>query len=214
MSTILVFARAPVPGQVKTRLIPALGAEGAARLHRELLRHTLQQAAAAGSDRLELWITGDDGAGELARLAASVGAGLRRQGAGDLGARMAAALADAVEHGGPALIVGSDCPWLDTAALTEARSALASCDAVLGPAADGGYVLLGLHRVERTLFTDVPWGTDRVLALTRERLAGLGWNWRELETRSDIDRPADLALLRALGSPWAELAGRTETFGP
>lgn len=208
MSTILVFARAPVPGAVKTRLIPALGAAGAARLHHELVRHTLRQAAAAGCDRLELWITGDGGEAEPEDLAASVGACLRWQGEGGLGTRMASALSDAIARDGPALIIGSDCPWLDAATLADARIGLESRDAVLGPALDGGYVLLGLHRVEPSLFAQIPWGTDRVLALTRERLAALAWDWFELEPRSDIDRPEDLGPLRRLGSPWVELTGQ------
>lgn len=208
MSSILVFARTPVPGRVKTRLIPALGATGAARLHCELVRHTLQEAAAAGTERLELWITGEDSGEELATLAAAAGARLRRQPDGDLGARMAAALADAVDRDGPALVIGSDCPWLDAVTLARAGTELANRDAVLGPAVDGGYVLLGMRRVEPSLFASVPWGTDQVLSVTRERLAALGWNWKELEPRSDVDRPGDLDRLRALGEPWASLCRR------
>lgn len=207
MSAILVFARAAIPGQVKTRLIPALGAEGAVRLHRELVRHTLHEAVAADAGRVELWIAGNDHADELATLAAEAGADIRCQRGNDLGERMAVALGDAIERGGPALVVGSDCPWLDAATLSAAAVELASRDAILGPAQDGGYVLLGLHRVARSLFEDVPWGTERVLALTRERLAALGWNWAELEIRSDIDRPEDLPRLHALGEPWAGMTG-------
>lgn len=207
MSTILVFARAPVPGRVKTRLIPALGAEGAARLHRELVRHTLHEAVAAGAGRVELWIADAGHGDELAALAAEAGVVVRHQRGDDLGERMAVALADAIERGGPALVVGSDCPWLDAAVLSTVVAELVSRDAILGPALDGGYVLLGLHRVERSLFEDIPWGTERVLALTRERLAALGWNWTELEPRSDIDRPEDLPRLHALGEPWAGLTG-------
>ncbi|MDX1609475.1 MAG: TIGR04282 family arsenosugar biosynthesis glycosyltransferase [Halofilum sp. (in: g-proteobacteria)] len=205
MASILVFARAPVPGRAKTRLIPALGAEGAARLHRALVNHALGEAAAAGAERLELWAAGDDAAGELAALAAAHGARLRWQAGADLGARMQAALADAVGRGGPALVVGTDCPWLDTAAIDEALARLVTHDAVLGPADDGGYVLLGLHRVEPVLFDGLPWGTERVLDVTRDRLAGLGWCWHELTSRGDIDRPGDLERLRALGPPWSGL---------
>lgn len=207
MSAILVFARTPEAGRVKTRLIPALGAEGALRLHRELVRHTLCEAVAAGTDRVELWITGTDHGDELTTLAAETGTGVRRQRGDGLGERMAVALAEAIDRGGPALVIGSDCPWLDAATLSAASAALASRDAILGPALDGGYVLLGLHRVERSLFEDVPWGTERVLALTRERLTALGWNWQELEPRSDIDRPEDLQRLHELGAPWTNLTG-------
>lgn len=207
MSAILVFARSLVPGRVKTRLIPALGADGAVRLHRELVRHTLHEAVAAGTDRVELWIAGSDHEDELATLAAKAGAAVHHQRGDDLGGRMAAALTEAIERGGPALVIGSDCPWLDAATLSAAAAELASRDAMIGPALDGGYVLLGLHRTERSLFEEIPWGTDRVLALTRERLAALGWNWAELEPCSDIDRPEDLSRLHALGEPWTGLAG-------
>lgn len=205
MSTILLFARAAVPGEVKTRLIPRLGAEGAARLHRELVRHALHEAVAADAGRVELWIAGNDHGDELAALAAGAGAGVRSQHGNDLGERMAVALAGAIEREGPALVVGTDCPWLDAATLSTAAAELEFRDAILGPALDGGYVLLGLHRVEHSLFEDIPWGTERVLALTRERLAVLGWDWKELEPRSDIDRPEDLRRLHALGKPWTSL---------
>lgn len=205
MSTILVFARAPVPGRAKTRLIPALGATGAARLHRELVAHALGAAAGSGAQRIELWLADAEADSELARLAAASGARLHHQAGADLGARMANALGAAVARGGPALVIGSDCPALDAATLTEAQAALERHDAVLGPANDGGYVLLGLHRVAPALFTDMPWGTDAVLARTRARLAALGWSWHELAARDDIDRPEDLARLRALGPPWTAL---------
>lgn len=205
MGTILVFARAPVAGRTKTRLIPALGAAGAARLHHALVRHALRAAAGAGADRVELWTADAGGSDGLATLAAESGARLRRQSGADLGARMAHALAAAVADGGPAIVIGSDCPALDAVTLRQAHAALAGYDAVLGPARDGGYVLLGLHRVEPVLFTDMPWGTDGVLECTRARLAALGWSWLELEVRDDVDRPEDLERLRALGAPWSEL---------
>jgi len=203
---IVVFARAPVPGHTKTRLIPALGAEGAAALHRALLRHALEAASAAAPGRLELWGAGDDPQGELAALAARTGASLHRQPGGELGTRMRTALDAAVARHGSALVIGSDCPWLDADALHEAQAALERHDAVLGPADDGGYVLLGMRRVDAALFDDIPWGTGHVLALTRARLASLGWSWHELPSRSDVDRPSDLAALRALGGPWSALA--------
>lgn len=206
MTAILVFARAPVAGRTKTRLIPALGAEGAADLHRALTRHALGQAAAAAPERLQLWGTGEDPGGELAAWAREFGAELHAQPEGDLGARMQAALASALAHTDAALVIGSDCPWLDAATLRQAGAALAGHDAVLGPADDGGYVLLGLRRVDPALFNGIPWGTERVLALTRERLASRGWHWQELVSRGDVDRPEDLTRLRALGPPWTELA--------
>lgn len=208
VGTIIVFARAPVPGRTKTRLIPALGAEGAAELHRALLRHILEAAAAARPQALELWAAGSDDDGELAAMAKEFGARLFGQTGENLGVRMEGALAAATARGGPALVVGSDCPWLDSSALSQALAALDGHDAVLGPAHDGGYVLLGLWHAEPALFRGIPWGTDRVLALTRERLSALDWDWWELEIRGDIDRPDDLPALQALGEPWSGLLGR------
>lgn len=204
---LLVFARPPVTGAAKTRLVPALGAEGAARLHAALVRHILQQAAAAGPHALELWCAAPDPGNALAALARETGARVRMQRGGDLGARMAHALGAATPGGAPAIVVGSDCPWLDTAALCEAATALDGADAVVGPALDGGYVLLGLHRVEPALFSGIDWGTADVLDATRARLRALGWRWRELAARPDIDRPADLERLARLGPQWAALAG-------
>lgn len=204
---LLVFARAPLPGATKTRLIPALGPSGAARLQAALLRHALAQAAAAQALELQLWGTGDDPEGVLAAMAAETGASLHEQPRGDLGERMAYALERATADGTPALVVGADCPWLTADVLREAAAMLASADAVLGPAFDGGYVLLGVHRVLRSLFADIEWGSDRVLRATRNRMAEANWYWRELPARPDVDRPEDLAALAALGPDWARLAG-------
>ncbi len=203
---LLVFARAPQAGATKTRLIPALGAAGAARLHAALLRHALTAAAAAAPHELQLWATGEDPDAVLPALACETGATLRQQPPGDLGERMAAALARATGDGHPAIVLGSDCPWLSAPVLCEAADRLAGYDAVIGPADDGGYVLLGLHRAEASLFRDVEWGTDRVLETTRARLQGLGWRWWELPPRPDVDRPEDLAALARLGGQWARLA--------
>lgn len=203
---LLVFARAPVPGATKTRLVPELGAEGAAQLHAALIAHTLAVAAVARPHELQLWHAGDDADGTLANMADAAGASLQRQPEGDLGARMEHALGQATADGRPAIVIGTDCPWLSAAALQEADTMLASADAVIGPADDGGYVLLGLRGVVPSLFTDIDWGTDKVLATTRERLTELGWNWRELPTRPDVDRPEDLDALADLGGQWMRLA--------
>lgn len=203
---LLVFARAPVAGATKTRLIPELGPEGAAQLHAALIAHTLAVAAVARPYELQLWHAGDDADGTLGNMAGAAGASLRRQPEGDLGARMEHALAQATADGRAAIVIGTDCPWLSAGTLQEAEGILGAADAVLGPAEDGGYVLLGLHGVTPSLFADVDWGTDRVLATTRERLAELGWDWRELASRPDVDRPEDLDALAGLGGQWTRLA--------
>ncbi len=199
---ILVFAKAPVAGRAKTRLIPALGAEGAARLQAALLEDALQRARAAEPAGLELWGTGDDPEGWLPALAARYGASLHEQCDGDLGARMLNALARATADGAPALIIGTDAPGLSAAGIAKAGESLARHDAVIVPALDGGYVLLGLRHAPEALFTDIDWGTDRVLAATRARLRALAWRVDERPAAWDVDRPEDLERVRGLGGHW------------
>lgn len=190
----MVFAREPIAGQVKTRLIPALGAEGATRLYRRLLRIALDAATGVPGVRPELWCAGapPDG-GECARLAGRDGLDWYHQPAGNLGARMAEAFRSALSGCDRAVLIGSDCPGYSTDYLAAAFAGLADRDVVLGPAVDGGYVLIGLSRPAPALFTGIDWGTDRCLSDTRARLVALGLDWAELPTLSDIDRPEDLA---------------------
>ena len=194
---ILVFAKAPVPGEVKTRLIPALGAAGAATLHERLVDRTLATAAAAATGPVELCCAPDDPHPVLAALARERGAALAAQGPGDLGDRMHAAFGRALAAAPAAIVIGCDCPALAPQHLRAAAAALAGgADAVLAPAEDGGYVLIGLARTDASLFAGIAWGGPDVLEHTRGRLRALGWRWQELETLWDVDRPADLARLR------------------
>jgi rSAM/selenodomain-associated transferase 1 len=196
---VIVFAKAPRPGEVKTRLIPALGAAGAARLHERLVERTLATAAATAIGPVELCCAPDASDPVLAALARAHGAALAAQGHGDLGDRMHATFERTLARAPAAIVIGSDCPALTPQHLREAARALdAGCDAVLAPAEDGGYVLIGLTRVTHRLFNGVRWGESTVMAETRERLAALGWRWRELETLWDVDRPEDLARLGPL----------------
>ena len=103
---------------------------------------------------------------------------------------------EALGRGHAVVLVGTDCPALDGAYVRAALQALEDADAVLGPAEDGGHVLLGLRRTATALFSNLPWGTDRVLEITRSRLAMLGWVWVELPTLWDLDRPSDLLRLQ------------------
>jgi rSAM/selenodomain-associated transferase 1 len=185
-----VFARVPEAGRVKTRLIPALGAAGAAAVYRGLLRHTLDAAARAPADRLQLWL---DRAADDPGINLPAAAELRVQCSGDLGTRMADALARGLDEAARVVLVGSDCPEITPACIAAAFAALDVDDAVIGPAADGGYVLVGLRRMDAHLFTEVPWSTPDVLATTRRRLRELGWRWHELAQLRDIDEITDLA---------------------
>ncbi len=198
MTTLVIFAKAPQPGHAKTRLIPALGAEGAAALARRMLDHALTQALAAGIGPIELCTSPPPGdpAWEKITIPAAV---LRTgQGEGDLGERMARAVRRVTaDDGRPVLLMGSDCPALTAAVIREAARQLHTHDALLVPVADGGYVLIGLKSPCPALFGRMPWSTATVAAETLARMAALGLKvWRG-PLLHDIDEPADLAQLPA-----------------
>lgn len=188
---IVIFAKAPVPGRVKTRLIPALGEAGAARLAQRMLTDTIDHALSAGLASVELCATPhpDDPqwAGHL-----PAGVQLSEQGPGDLGQRLAAAAGRTVDNGERVLLIGTDCPELDGKRLAEAAAQLERHDAIIHPARDGGYVLLGLARTDASLFGGVAWSTDTVAATTIARMRALGWSLFIGDTLRDIDEPADL----------------------
>jgi rSAM/selenodomain-associated transferase 1 len=213
---IQVFARAPVAGEVKTRLIPALGARGAARLHARMVEHTLAVASQAACElpaRLQLWTAGEDPEGWLAAQARRASASLRRQPPGDLGARMRAATGQALATGAWPVLVGSDCPARAAGDWQLAFAALhAGHDVVLQPAQDGGYTLIGLAREAPTLFEDIAWGGPDVFARTCARARSLSLRVACLPASWDVDRPADLARLAALG-PWWTTALRGASPG-
>jgi uncharacterized protein len=189
---IIVFAKAPRAGAVKTRLIPLLGAESAAALHRQLTHRTLVTATDAGLGPVELHAAPAIGDVFLQDSARRFGVALLPQHGEDLGARLRNAFDEALSRHGRVIIIGTDCPVLTAQHLHDAQAALASGnDAVLIPAEDGGYALIGLTRCDPRLFENIAWGGDTVLAATRERLKALQWRWHELETLWDIDRPED-----------------------
>jgi len=197
---IMVFAKAPVPGAVKTRLIPQLGAQGAAHLHEELAQRSLGTALNAALCPVQLWCSPSVQHEFFTRCRQRYALlTLACQHGPDLGARMAQAFTQTLAHCRYAVVIGTDCPALAAADLRAALSALQEgYDAVLGPAQDGGYVLLGLRRFDATLFEDIAWGGDKVAELTRAHLRALGWRWHELATQWDVDRPEDLARLAEL----------------
>ena len=191
---VMVFARAP--GEAKTRLIPALGAAGAAALHRRLVMHCLGAATDAQLGPVELWCAPDAGDPFFRECERRFGASLRSQGQGDLGTRMQGAFDAALARAPRAILVGSDIPALSAQYLRDADRALAGGDdVVIGPAEDGGYVLIGLSRCDAALFREIPWGGPEVLAETRRRLAVLSWRSSELPVLWDVDRPEDLERL-------------------
>ena len=190
---ILVFAKAPTPGEAKTRLIPRLGAQGAAALQAWLIERTLATAAAARLGPVELWCAPDRAHPFFAGCSQRHAVALADQGSGDLGERMQRALDRATRTGIPALLVGCDCPALSVDDLRAALEALEkeAIDMVFVPAEDGGYVLVGAKHATAAIFAGVDWGTGQVMAQTRERLRRNGSRWTELGSRWDLDRPAD-----------------------
>jgi rSAM/selenodomain-associated transferase 1 len=193
---IAVMAKAPLAGYAKTRLIPALGAAGAARLHRQLTLRTLATARAAGLGPVTLWCAPDPRQRFFRALQVHCGIELRAQPEADLGRRMAHIFAAA--GGKPLLLIGSDCPLLEPDHLRQAALALQSADAAFITTEDGGYYLVGLRRPAPDLFADMIWSTPQVMARTRERLTALGLRWQEVAQLWDIDTPADLARWQAL----------------
>ena len=194
---LVVFAKAPLAGLAKTRLIPALGAQGAARLAGRLLDHALAQAIQARLGPVELCLSPGPDEAVWHGVERPEGVSCVDQGEGDLGARMARAVhrVTAGPHGQPILLMGTDCPQLTAGILRDAAAHLAQHDAVLIPVADGGYVLLGLRAPCPALFSEMAWSTPAVAAETLRRLAALGLNVWLGPTLHDIDEPADLRFL-------------------
>lgn len=197
-TAVLVFAKAPDPGKVKTRLAPRLGAGPAAVLAARLALRTIATACEANVGPVELWCAPHVAHPFFEVCRRRHGVALYEQIDGDLGARMSHALRSALSRAPTALLVGSDIPTLCAADLRAAARALAAGDdAVLGPAEDGGYWLLGLHRVDDAIFSEVPWGGADVLARTRRSIDALGWRTAEAAIRWDVDRPSDYERLLA-----------------
>lgn len=191
---LLIFARYPEPGRVKTRLMPALGAAGAATVYRQMAAHVVNQARTLAQQQplaITVWFTG----GSAAQMADWLGHDLtyRPQPTGDLGQRLATATAETFAQGHIAVVtMGSDCPALDSARLGDSFQALTTHDLVLGPATDGGYYLIGLRRSAPTLFADIAWSTAAVCTQTQAAAQQLGLTTALLPPLADVDRPEDL----------------------
>lgn len=182
---IVAFARFPVAGLCKTRLIPAVGPDGAAAIHTRLVERCI--AAMRGSGLcVELRTTGAETAAFRDWLGDDIS--FIDQGEGDLGDRLTRAAAPY-----PVIFIGSDAPDLDATRLIAAANALRGAEAVIGPAEDGGYYLLGLSAPAPWLFTEMDWGTETVFAETMRRLAAHGIAPVVLDPLADVDRPEDLA---------------------
>lgn len=194
-STILFiqFARAPREGMVKTRMFPALSPEGACQLHRELMLWTCRRLLDSGLGDVELWLSEASADAAVAQCVQLGVRALRQQQGEDLGERMYHAICDGLERYQQVVLVGSDCPGIDREYLMAATAALREHRLVLGPATDGGYVLIGLTASNRALFTEVSWGDATVFKTTVQRAEQLGWSWHALSPLHDVDRPDDLS---------------------
>ena len=199
-SCIIVFARAPKPGAVKTRLIPLLGPQGAAALHARMVKRALATARRSALGAVELHCAPDCDDDFLRLCGNRYRVQLVAQTGGDLGARMSAAARAALAVHDRVLLMGTDCPALTARHLCAANQALIDgAVAALAPAEDGGYVLLGLKQSDQSLFEGIDWGSETVLANTRARLRNLSWPWQELDMLWDVDRPEDYRRLRESG---------------
>jgi rSAM/selenodomain-associated transferase 1 len=198
---LIIFAKAPVSGFAKTRMIPALGAQGSAGLAQQLLLHAVQQAAQVPWDALELCVSPDTThpafalAQDLVQKSTATPHSpltLSPQGDGDLGQRMHRAFVRGLSRHSAVLLMGTDAPGLSAQVLQQAAQSLQTHDAVFVPAHDGGYALVGLRRPAPELFEDMVWSTASVMAETRIRAHQAGVHWCELAPVHDMDEPTDL----------------------
>ncbi len=193
---LIIFTRYPEPGKTKTRLIPALGAVGAANLQKQMTEHTLSQVRLLRNITTltaEVRFTG--GNSQLMSNWLGVDWIYQCQGIGDLGERMMRSLTDAFTWGAePVIIIGTDCPGINAQILATAFEQLHHCDLILGSAVDGGYYLIGLRQLIPELFVNIEWGTTQVFSQTIDIAHKLNLSPIYLLPLSDIDRPEDLPI--------------------
>ncbi|OUL37628.1 hypothetical protein BV372_01320 [Nostoc sp. T09] len=193
---LIIFTRYPEPGKTKTRLIPALGDIGAANLQKQMTEYTIFQAKElqkATTISFEVRFVG----GNLQLMQDWLGLALvyKSQGEGDLGERMMRSLEDAFQSGmEQVIIIGTDCPGVNSQLLASAFEQLRTCDIVLGPALDGGYYLIGLRHLMLELFANIGWGTPQVLQQTVDIAQKFDLSHIYLPLLSDVDYPEDLPI--------------------
>jgi rSAM/selenodomain-associated transferase 1 len=192
---LLVFAKTPKPGKVKTRLLAAVSAEVAAVLHAACIADTLRLARKMRS--CDVFVFAAGGTSYFRRLAKKQGSGSRLrvlpQRGGELGARMEHAFRKCFALGyREVVVIGTDTPWMGAARVRRAFALLKANDVAIGPAEDGGYYLLGMRKMVAKIFRGIPWSTERVLDLTLEKIAALKLRKKLLRRDFDLDRPEDL----------------------
>jgi hypothetical protein len=208
---VCIFGRAPVLGRVKSRLAAEIGDQAALEAHRELAEATLARLAAIEGVVTELWLDDvDDPAGRA--WAQRWHLPLRQQQGDDLGERMHRALLCCLASGAPGIVVGTDCPAIDAAYVGRAVAALQNHDAVVGPAADGGYGLVGIRRAVPEMFQGITWGSSSVLSATLDAAASVGVSVARLPEIEDVDTAADWR--RYVATRVAAQPGVSRTGGP
>ncbi|WP_392531754.1 TIGR04282 family arsenosugar biosynthesis glycosyltransferase [Nostoc sp. C117] len=193
---LIIFTRYPEPGKTKTRLIPVLGSVGAANLQRQMTEHTIlqvQELQKVIDISVEVRFAGGDS--QLMQEWLGLDLVYQSQGEGDLGSRMTRSLFQAFQSGAEnAIIIGTDCPGVNTQILATAFDKSYTFDLVIGPAMDGGYYLIGLRQPISELFANIEWGTAQVFQKTVEIAQKLNLSQINLPPLADIDRPEDLAI--------------------
>jgi len=198
---IIIFTKAAQAGFTKTRLIPALGKQGAANLAKKMLIHTLNQSLEAGVGPVEMCVTPPPTDSIWQEFTVLGDLEYSDQGTGDLGERLSRVTQRVIDRGESLLIIGTDCTQLTATHLQRAKESLHNFDSILIPATDGGYVLFGLNFFHASLFESIKWSTDTVYAETTERLETLGRTIKIFPSMNDIDEPKDL---KFLPSTWKE----------
>lgn len=189
---LLIFTKSPVLGEVKTRLQPTYSTEQSLKIHKLLVKKVLELTKTLVGVDIELCCTPDRTTKYFLECENNYPIQLSNQYGADLGERMALSLSVALQTYDKVVIIGTDCPELDEKYITNAFSELSDFDAVIGPAVDGGYVLLGLRKFSLDIFTGIKWGGDTVLIQTENAFDELSWTYKELGIMHDIDLPEDL----------------------
>ncbi len=191
-ATIIVFAKSPEAGKVKTRLASSIGDLEALRFHEQMLEHTLKMACQYKLAPVELHVSGRIDHPLIQSLASEYGIIVRSQQGKDLGEKMHHALQQSLESSRYCILIGTDCPAMNVDYLANALTALVrGQDAVLGPAEDGGYVLIGARQLSRDWFSDIVWGSRHVLEQSRKKIKEYGAQLEELQTLWDVDQIED-----------------------
>ena len=192
LNKLLVFTKLPVLGEVKTRLQPDYSVEQSLIIHKRLMLNTLELTKDLTEFDVELCCSPDRNSLFFLDCENNFPITLSNQLGADLGERMAFSISVALQTNEKVIVIGTDCPDINKDYIIQAFNALNEHDAVIGPAADGGYVLLGLRKFSLDLFTNISWSSDKVLEQTLKVLNDLSWSYKELGIMHDLDRPEDL----------------------